>query len=176
MANPDVKNGFRPVRGGSSGKSPRVTPYPLAAATDEIGIGTPVYMTSGAINRAGTTDALRGIAAEYKAASAGGTILVWDDPEQEFVAQTDDGTGDLTAAANLNKNCTFVGTGVTNRQSTAEIDENSGSSTATLLFKTLRLSKTFHRTAQNAHGEFNRLVVKINNHQLQGGTGTAGDA
>lgn len=175
MANLNNPSGFlpylNPVAGG--GGQPKITYLPLSSTNSEIGIGTPVTLASGAaVNRAGTTDALCGIAAEYKAANTGGTIAVWADPQQWFVAQTDDGTGDLTSAANLGKNCTFVGTGVSNKRSTAEIDENSGDSTATLLFKTIRLSDE----ANNAHGEFNRLVVKINNHQFGSHTGTAGQA
>ncbi len=175
MANTDAPNGFLPYinPGDGCGGQAKIGYFPLAAANSAIGVGTPVTLVSGGpANIAGTTDALVGIAAEAKAANSGGKIAVWCDPAQWFVAQTDNGTGDLTAAANLGKNCTFVGTGVSNGRSTAEIDENSGDSTATLLFKTIRLSDE----AGNAHGEFNRLVVKINNHQLGEGTGTAGQA
>lgn len=176
MANLNIPNGFVPYRGGSSNKAPKINEYALSSSNSEIGIGTPVTRASGVINIAGTTDALIGISAEYKAANSGGFIKVWDDPQQLFHAQTDDGTGDLTAAADMAKNCTFVGSGVSNRISTAEIDENSGSNTATLLLKVMGLWKGFQGKAQNANGEFNRLIVKINNHQLQGHTGTAGDA
>ena len=175
MANVNNPSGFLPYINPLSacGGQAKIVYLPLAAANSAIGVGTPVTLASGAaVDIAGTSDALCGIAAEYKAANSGGTIAVWADPQQWFVAQTDDGTGDLTAAANLGKNCTFVGTGVSNRRSTAEIDENSGSDTATLLFKTIRLSDE----ANNAHGEFNRLVVKINNHQFGSHTGTAGQA
>jgi hypothetical protein len=181
MANIDNANGFQPYlspQDGCGGQA-KVTYYPLAAANTAIGIGTPVTMTGAAtVDIAGTTDALIGIAAEAKAASAGGTIAVWANPQQWFVAQTDDGTATMTTAANLGKNCTFVGTGVSEGRSTAEIDESSGSDTATLLFRALRLSAEYSGVngVANAHGEFNRLVVKINNHLLQGGTGTAGQA
>src|SRR3990167_8367348 len=128
MANNNVPNGFLPYLNPSAGGGgqPKVSYWPLSATNSAIGIGTPVTRGSTAtIDRAGTTDALMGIAAEPKAANAGGTIAIWSDPQQWFVAQTDDGTGDLTAATDLGKNCTFVGTAVSNNRSTAEIDENS---------------------------------------------------
>ncbi len=174
MSNTNNPSGFLPYINPFSGQGQAKVAYlPLAAANSAIGVGTPVTLASGAaVNIAGTTDALCGMAAEAKAANSGGMIAVWADPQQWFVAQTDDGTGDLTASTDLGKNCTFVGTGVSNGRSTAEIDENSGSNTATLLLKTIRLSDE----AGNAHGEFNRLVVKINNHQFGSHTGTAGQA
>lgn len=175
MSNVDNPSGFLPYISpfSANGGQAKIVYLPLAAANTAVGIGTPLTLASGAaVDIAGTTSALCGIAAEAKAANSGGTIAVWADPDQWFVAQTDDGTGDLTAAANLGKNCTFVGTGVSNGRSTAEIDENTGADTATLLFKTIRLSDE----ANNAHGEFNRLVVKINNHQFGSHTGTAGQA
>ena len=177
MANVDNANGFQPHVAPFSGPGEAlVTEHVLSATNSEIGIGTPVAVVAGGVDRAtaGAGNALLGISAEYKAANAGGTIKVWSDPQQEFVAQTDDGTGTATAAGAIGLNIDFVGTGVSNRRSTAELDESSAAVGATLQFKILRLSPEFQGKAQNAHGEFNRLVVKINNHQLQGGTGTAG--
>jgi len=177
MANRNNPSGFLPVNlptGG--GGQPVVEEFDLASANSEIGVGTPVTWASGVIDRAAATNALAGIAAEYKAASAGGKIAVWSDPNQRFVAQTDDGTGVLTALAGIGLNASFIGTGVTNRRSTAEIDESSGLDTATLELKVLKLSPEYSgsRGAKNAYGEFNRLIVKINNHQFGSSTGTAG--
>lgn len=171
MPNSNNPNGFKPYMTPMCPYGPVIGYFPLNSSNSAIGKGTPVTRGASGIDRAGTTDALYGIAAENKAASAGGTIAVWCDPQQWFVAQTDDGTGTLTTAAQHTEglNATFIGTGVTNGESDAEIDETSGATTATLLFKVIRLSDE----RGNAIGEFNRLVVKINNHQLQGGTGTA---
>ena len=176
MANPDIANGFRPVSAPHSKGQPVATEYPLHATNSEIGIGTPVEIVDGGVNigTAGTGNALLGIAAEYKAASSGGVIKVWADPQQEFVAQTDDGTGTATALAAIGLNINFIGTGVTGLNGESELDESSATTGATLQFKIIRLWKGIIGKTENSHGEFNRLVVKINNHQLQGHTGTAG--
>ena len=177
MANIDNPNGFRPYNNphGGSGQ-PTITYHPLNSSNSEIGVGTPVAVVAGGVDRAAaeSSSALLGFAAEYKAASDGGLIGVWSDPLQLFVAQTDDGTGTATAAAAIGLNIDFTGTGVSNQRSTAELDESSADTTATLPLKIIDLSDEYQGNARNAHGEFNRLVVKINNHQLQGSTGTAG--
>lgn len=177
MANTNNPNGFLPYNSpyGGSGQ-PVITEHVLHATNSEIGIGTPVAVVDGGINiaTAGTGNPMCGIAAEYKAASAAGTIKIWSDPQQRFVAQTDDGTGTATAAAAVGLNINFVGTSVTNRRATSELDENSATTGATLQFKILELSTEMQGKVQNAHGEFNRLVVVINNHQFKGHTGTVG--
>lgn len=175
MANSDAPNGFKPYNGPSSPSgNPVISDLPLLATNTAIGIGTPVAYLGSGVEIAGTTDQLVGIAAEAKAASAGGTIKVYSDPQQLFVAQLDDGTGTLTAALDMGKNTTFVGTGVTNGLSTAELDESAGQTTATLLFKCIKLSDDYGRRSKNAAGEFARVVCKINNHFLGSHTGTAG--
>lgn len=177
MANVDSPNGFSPYNSphGGNGQA-TLTEHVLNSSNSEIGVGSPVAVVAGGVDlaTAGTGNALLGIAAEYKAASDGTTIKVWSDPQQLFVAQTDDGTGTATAAASVGLNINFTGTSVSNRRSTAELDEDSAATGATLQFKIIELSKEMQGKTQNAHGEFNRLVVKINNHQLQGSTGTAG--
>src|SRR3990167_11151573 len=121
MPNSNVPSGFKPYSNpfGAAGNAV-VTEHPLHATNDEIGVGTPVRIVDGGVNRAAAagTLGLLGIAAEYKAASAGGDIKVWSDPNQLFVAQTDDGTGTATALGAVGLNIAFVGTGVTNRRST----------------------------------------------------------
>jgi hypothetical protein len=176
MANVDNPNGFKPwISPGASGQA-KVTYLDLSASNSEIGIGSPLTIASGIVDLAAATNALCGISAEYKAASAGGLIAVWADPNQLFVAQTDDGTGTITAVAGVGLNASFVGTGVTGLESDAEIDEDSGATTATLELKIIRLSTEYtgDNGALNAYGEFNRMVVKINNHQFGSHTGTAG--
>jgi hypothetical protein len=175
MANVDSANGFQPFVDpyGGAGQ-PIITEHDLLATNAEIGFGSPVKVAAGGVELASAADALCGIAAEYKAASAGGKIKVFSNPQQLFVAQTDDGTGTATALAAVGLNIDFVGTGVSNRRSTAELDEDSADTTATLPFKIIKLSPEMNGNAVNAFGEFNRLVVKINNHQFQGHTGTAG--
>jgi hypothetical protein len=175
MANLDSANGFLPYNAPHGGNGqPTVSEHPLLATNAEIGKGSPVKVAAGGVELAAAGDALLGVAAEYKAASAGGVIKVWSDPQQLFVAQTDNGTGTATALAAVGLNIDHVGSGVSNNRSTAELDEDSAATTATLSFKIIDLSDEYQGNARNAFGEFNRLVVKINNHQLQGHTGTAG--
>lgn len=177
MANVNAPNGFRPAASPYGGAgSPVVTEHALHATNSEIGIGSPVVIVDGGVNlaTAGTGNPICGIAAEYKAASSGGTIKIWSDPMQEFVAQCDDGTGVATALTAVGLNINFIGTGVSNRYSTAELDESSATTGATLQFKIIRLSNEMGRSGANAFGEFNRLVVRPNNHQFGSHTGTAG--
>ena len=171
MANKDNPSGFVPYIGlGSKGKVELVY-LPLLATNTIIGKGDPLTLAAGGANRAAASAALCGIAAEAKAASCGdATIAVWADPNQLFVAQTDDGTGDTTAATAVRKNVNFVAGNAVNGLSIAEIDEDTGNTTATLPMKLIRLSDE----VGNAYGEFNRMVVKINNHQFGSHTGTAG--
>jgi hypothetical protein len=170
MANRNSPNGFLPVINLDGSGGPKLEYLPLLATNVLIGRGDPVTIAAGGVDKAGASTALCGIAAEPKAANSGGYIAVWSDPNQLFVAQTDDGTGDLTTAADMRKNANIVAGTPVNGQSIAEIDENTGDTTATLPLKVIRLSNEIG----NALGEFNRLVVRINNHQLSGGTGTAG--
>src|SRR3990167_3256942 len=165
MANVNNPNGFLPYSAPHSGNGqPVANPYTLHASNSEIGVGSPLRIVDGGVNlaAAGGTLGLIGIAAEYKAANAGGTIKIWDDPAQLFVGQTDDGTGTATAATAIGLNCAFIGTGVTNRRSTAELDETSATTTGTLQFKLVGLSPEISGNAVNAHGEFNRFVLLIN--------------
>ena len=172
MANVNNPNGFMPYKNPHGGSGQPVVEYlNLAAANSAIGVGDPLTSTSGYIDRAAASAALIGIAAEAKAASSGDTkIAVWSDPAQRFVAQTDDGTATSTSVAAAQANCNFVAGTPSNGRSIAELDQDSATTTATLPFKLLELAPRL----DNAYGEFNRWVVVINNHQLKGGTGTAG--
>lgn len=178
MANPDMPNGFRPYADPFSGSGqPQITEHDVLATNVAIGIGSPVAIVAGGLDHAtaGAGNALCGIAAEAKAANSGGKLKVWSDPFQEFVAQTDNGTGTATALAAVGLNIDFVGTGVgANNLSTAELDESSAAVTANCQFKIKRLADEINGKNVNAFGQFNRFVVKINNHQFSTGTGTAG--
>ncbi len=166
MPNADRPNGFRPVTG-----SGRVNAYPLAAANSIIGKGDLLERTSaGVVDRASTTSVqIVGVAAAGAAASSGGTILVWDDPNAEFVAQTDNGTGVITTQTGVNLNAAVVVTDAVGGISREEIDESTGATTATLPLNIIKL----YSSDDNAFGEFNRMVVTINNH-VHKSTGTAG--
>lgn len=170
MANVNNPHGFLPVRsvGGGIGQ-PKISYLDLLVTNAAIGIGDPVTLSSGDVDRAAASTALCGIAAESKSANTGGKIAVWADPLQCFEGQTDDGTGTgttqlLTSGANAN----IVAGAPSNGRSIAEIDESTVLTTATLPLKIISL----YKDPKNAYGEFNRLVVKINNHQFGTGTGT----
>ncbi len=176
MANVDNANGFLPYSSGSGNGQPVPNEYTLLSGNAEIGLGSPIRSVAGGVDlaAAGGTLGLLGVAAEYKAASDNGTIKVWDDPDQLFVAQTDSGTGTATAASNGGLNIPFTGTGVTNRRSTAQLDQSEAATTSTDQFRLLYLSDEFQGKVKNAAGNFNRWVVKINFHQLGGGVGNDG--
>jgi len=180
MANKDnPSGGFKPYTSPGSGAGQPITEYlQLAAANTEIGIGTPVTWSGGYIDIGAPAGALCGVSAEYKAANSGGYIAVWNDPQQRFTAQCDDGTtigGDGTRDG-IGLNCPFVGTGVSGLLSTAELDESDFNTTATDEFKILDLSPELsgEDSAVNSVGEFVRYICKINNHQFASHTGTAG--
>jgi len=166
----DRPMGFRPIYalGGQHG---RTNKYVLAAANAIIGVGDLLARdANGAVDRAAATSVqIIGVAAEAKAASSGGFILVYDNPDQVYEAQTDNGTGTLTAQTGCNLNADFVVANAVNGISRMEIDENSGNTTATLPLVVLRLWDE----PNNSFSEFNRLEVRINNHVLQS-LGTTG--
>ena len=158
------------INPGSSGK-PFIFEFDLGASNAIIGIGDPLTQTSGLIERAAAADELVGIAAEPKAASAGGKIKIWCDPMQLFTAQTDDDTtGTAESIAAILSNIDFVVTAATNGHSNCELDESSSTTTAALPFKILRLSPEYSGAsgALNAYGVNNRFIVKINNPHAPG--------
>jgi hypothetical protein len=164
MANVDKPHGFRPIRAlyGTHGQT---NEYSLAAANSEIWPGDVVERTAdGVVNLASAASVqIVGVAAEYKAANAGGTIQLYDNPGQIYEAQTDNGTGTATVQTGLNLNADFVATAGSGR-SLMEIDENSAAATATLPLRLIRL----YPDPENALGEFNRLEVMFNNHVYSG--------
>lgn len=170
MANVDKPHGFRPIYA-IHGVSGTCGKYELAAANTAIGIGDLIGRTNaGVVDQAAATSVqVIGVAAEAKAANSGGTILLYDGPFQVYEAQTDDGTGTLTAQTGVNLNADFVATAASAGMSRMEIDENSGAVTPTLPLVVLGL----YEVVDNAFGEFNRLEVMINNHVLKS-LGTTG--
>ena len=154
MANQDRAFGFIPVRGNL-----KPEPYTLDATTVAIKRGDVLVAVD-----AGTVDGAEssadpyvgaslpvGIAAEDKAANAGGTILVYDDPNLRFIGQMDNGTtvgGAGQSGMNLNYDIISTASGVLN--SIMEIDESSGVTTAATPIKALRL----YPQEGNALGEF----------------------
>ena len=171
MANVDRPHGFRPLAAHASYSSSATNVYNVAAANTLLGRNDLVTLTAaGVIDRSAASDTqIVGATTDIIAAAAGGTANVVDDPHMKYEAQTDDGTGTLTATTDLNSNADIVVANATSGVSRMEIDENSRAVTATLPLKVLHL----YNEANNEFGEFNRLVVTINNHVL-GSLGVTG--
>lgn len=157
MANQDRPKGFRPYEAALR-ERPHVaggTVYP----------GDAVNMNaSGQVVTADASEALMGVAASY--GTSGSTIAVWDDPEQLFVVQADDGTSIAQADVGLNYNIVATAGSATYKQSRMELDSSSGATASTLPLRLMGLSPDVNEAA----GEFAKCVVAINNHQLRPGT------
>jgi hypothetical protein len=198
MANADRPSGLSPV--GYLNGAPwtgKARLYCIAAAnTNGFAIGDPVISAGDAdgngvptITIGAATGALRGVIvglgtkeglianpsnldSTVRPAAAQSTdwyAMVVDDPNVIFEAQEVSGGTALTSAAvGLNTNL-VVGTN-NGYVSGWEVDNATEATTATLQVKLLGLA----RRQDNAFGEHAKWLVKINNHELNSGTGTAG--
>lgn len=161
MANVDRPHGFKILEGCKESHS-----WPLAAANSIIGVGDFLVLTNaGVVDRAAASATqIIGIAAEAKAASSGGYILIYDDPDIIVEAQTDASSGaggaDLKALTAMCLNGDIVVANATNGLSRMEIDQDSGATTAALPLKVLYL----YPAVDNEFGDYNRLVCSVNNH------------
>lgn len=122
----------------------------------------------GEVERAAASNALLGVALSY--ATAGQKVLVADHPDQIFKVQSDSADVDAQTDINLNYNIVATAGDTTYRVSRMELDGDSGADTATLPLKLLKIDER----VDNALGAAVDCIVVINNHQLKGGTGTAG--
>ena len=105
-------------------------------------------------------------------AASDAIAYIADDPDQLYVAQQDSAVSNLVAA-DLNQNCDLVfGAGsTTSGISGVEIDSSSKNTTAALQVKLI----DFYDTPSNdATANNSVLVIKLNNTDMSGGTGTAG--
>lgn len=166
MANRDQPCGFKP-----SGPILRMRPYLAAVDTKEGDAvnrvaGTTDVTGKASVEPADASEALIGVAA-HKAA-AGEIVMVMDHPDQEFVVQADG--SDINEGADMGKNYNLVATDSTTDYSAHELDSDTGGTSATLPLKLLRMLPA----VDNALGANVKCIVKINNHQLAGGTGVAG--
>lgn len=199
MANVDKPNGFRPIRylnGAPYNGAVSRYVFPAADGTatfigDLVKLSGTGDATTGlrTIAQAAAGDAVIGVLVglevdptnlntpQYRAASTRRIAYVADDPNLLFVAQEDGDTDPLEMVDNgLNVNV-VVGTGSTVTGASAmEIDSNTEATTATLPLKLIEPVQTPDNELVAAGQTGTRWVVKINNHQLQSGTGTAGVA
>lgn len=166
MANVDRPNGFVPF-----GPILRVRPYYAAVAClrgDAVNRKAGSAQVSGRseVEPADASEALIGVAAN--AAAVGEVVFVYDHPDQEFMVQADE--ADISDGVDMGLNYNLVATDGSAGQSAHELDSSSGLASATLPLKLLRLAPV----VDNALGAQAKCIVKINNHQLAGGTGVAG--
>lgn len=109
------------------------------------------------------------ITGQYRAASTARDVYVADSPDLVFEAEVSNGTP-ATADISLNANHAVGSPSTTTARSAATIDMGTKNTTATLTFKLLG----FVPRPDNEIGASAKVLVKINNHQLGGSTGTAG--
>jgi hypothetical protein len=148
------------------GEPVRENEYTAAGA---IKIGDFVTLNaSGQVAVATASQALVGVCNSV-AVNAGDLVKVWDHPEQLFVVTTSAAAPSALTDFNLNYN--IVANTSTTTESAHTVDSASGATTATLPLKALRLHPMIGAVPGSAGAP---VVCQINNHQLDGGTGTAG--
>lgn len=163
MANKDRPIGFIP-----KGEPLRANSYVAASA---IYPGDLVKLDNAgkvSVCSAGAAAAL-GAALSYASAD-GQAVLVADHPDQLFVAQTDDATVAAQTDINLNYNIVAGTASTLYKISRHEIDGNTGATDSNLPIKILAVTAEIGE----ALGTNAKVVCKINNHNLAGGTGTLG--
>ena len=153
MANADKPQGFRPY-----GDVKRASPYTTNAICYP---GDALTMSNaGTVGPWSSGLKVIGVAANYAASAA--EVMVWDDPDQKFVVQADDGT--TLAQTNVGLNYDIVSTAgdSTYRQSRMELDASTGATDSTLPLRLLGVQNP----PGEAIGEFAKCVVEVNVHQL----------
>lgn len=124
---------------------------------------------AGKVVVAAATNPICGVANSYAAAD-GDSVTVWDHPDQLFVAQAS--AAEIDAQTDILQNYEILANAgsSTYRLSRHEVDSSTGSATATVVLKLLGVEEKVG-TALGANA---KCIVRINNHQLSAGTGTAG--
>ncbi len=172
MANIDQAFGLRPIAkvGSAPGGTTGTTKYSIASGASGIFTGDPVKQANdGTVVVATAGDAIRGVfmgcfytdpstskprfnnTFPNGTAASDAIAFVADDPHQLFICQQDSDATNLVAA-NLNENCNLVfGSGST-------------------------LIDFYDTPSNDATANNSIFVVKINNHELNGGTGTVGSS
>jgi hypothetical protein len=193
MANIDSAFGLIPVAHvGQTDNNGGQTQYSLADNQGTaIFTGDPVkYKSDGTVEVAGAGDAMVGVfggcfytdpttskptwSPYFPASLSPGDAkgFIWDNPMQTFIVQQDSVVSNLVAAdLNLNANLIFGTGNTTTGVSGVEIDSSSADTTATLQ---VRLIDFYNVPSNNTTANNSVFVVKINNSQMMGGTGTAG--
>jgi hypothetical protein len=167
MANVNAPSGMRMVTDG--GKQYHVKRYPVKTGVT-LGDGDPVILdATGTVDVAIAGGTLLGVAAEYRASTSSvPDIAVYDDPDCVFEIQASANLVATDVGANAQLSAGSVDTAT--RRSTFKLDSSTITTTATHQLKIIGLSKV----GTNAYGSYARALVRINNHAMKGGTGTAG--
>lgn len=124
--------------------------------------------SSGRVVVAAASDALCGVCASK--GIAGDNISVWDDPKQLFIIGSNGANPDAQTDINLNYDFVAAAADTVFKISRMVLNQASGAATATLPLKLLGVEKR----PNNDLGANADCIVRINNHQLAGGTGTVG--
>lgn len=194
MANVDRKFGFRPIKYlNGAPYNGAVTLYYVRAAdgtalfngdlvkldggSDSNGIRSVTQATAagavlGAVVGFAVNPLNLNIDGTYRAASTARYVLVADDPNILFETQ-EDAVGGALASDSVGLNADFiVGSGsTTTGQSGMQLDTSTAATTATLPLKIIEFSQRVDNEVGSANA---KVVVKLNNHQLNASTGTAG--
>ncbi len=113
----------------------------------------------GTVEQAAAGNKILGVAMHY--ATAGGTVLVADHPDQLFTIQSSTADIDSQVDIGLCADITVASANTTYRRSGMELD-GSGIATGTAQLKILSID----RSVDNALGANVKCVVRINEHQL----------
>ena len=196
--NPDIPNGFKPVRhlNGSPWNGQTNTYFILASNATATYVGDAVRSGGSAdtlgqyatVEQAIAGDRIRGIitafgntpqimantndlAAKYRKASVAMYCSVVDDPNVIFEAQEDGVTTPIAAASvGINVDLVSGGGSTATGASGMELDSDSGSGTATAQFRVLNLV----RSEDNQLGTNARWQVLINEHEFKSAQGQNG--
>ena len=195
MANIDQAFGLRPIAkvGSAPGGTTGTTKYRITSGAGAMFTGDIVKQANdGSVVQGTAGDAARGVfmgcfytdpstskprfnnTFPNGTAASDAIAFVADDPDQLFIAQQDSASANAVAAdLNLNANLVVGSGNTTTGISGMEIDSDSKNTTATLNVKLI----DFYDTPSNdATANNSVFVVKINNHELNGGTGTTGSS
>lgn len=194
MANVSRVNGLRAVKhtNGSAYNGQANLYYVPSSDGTALAVGDPVKLGGSAsveglatVTKASTAGVVLGVVAgflpdysnlnlplQYRAASTGRYVFVIDSPDVVYEVQ-EDAVGGALAVADIGLNVDFIDAGVstTTGASGVQLDTSTKATTATLPFKLLGFAQRVDNEVGSANA---KVLVAINNHQLAGGTGTAG--
>ena len=157
LANKNAPFGIRPINSGA-----KVIELEIIATNSVIYVGDPLKMTAtGQVDLSVTAgDTIVGTSAEYKAASKGGKILVWGNPNEDFVAQmTGTASALQTHIGNL-VNHSIANGSPTTLVSGHGLDVTTVGTSSILTF----IIKGIAKDVDNIVGQYAKMVVGINKH------------